>query len=231
MRRDAARGTRRRRPAKIARRSIVPGRASPYPVGMVRIVPLDESTFDDFAVMARRTAPLPMCWCQHWRMRSRDFAKAKVPELRQRLRDQAAGPIAPGLVAIEDEADAPRVVGWVGLGPRTDFERIVRSRVIPTIDERPAWAITCFAVPAAARGRGIARALLEAAIAYAAANGAERIEAYPVVVDEDGGTARPDAVFTGTLPMFQRAGFRVVADRASDPSATNRRVVVRRELV
>jgi ribosomal protein S18 acetylase RimI-like enzyme len=207
------------------------GRPPSYAFPVIRVVPLDGSVFDDFALMARRTPPLPMCWCQYWRMRSKDFSAARVPQLRQRLRDQAAGPIAPGLVALEEGTGPGQVVGWVGLGPRTDFERIVRSRVIPTIDERPAWAITCFAVPAAARGRGIARALLEAAIAYAAANGAERIEAYPVVVDEDGGTARPDAVFTGTLPMFQRAGFRVAADRASDPSATNRRVVVRRELV
>jgi hypothetical protein len=30
--------------------------------------------------------------------------------------------------------------------------------------------------------------------------------------------------------MFERAGFTVVADRASDPSSSNLRVVVRREL-
>lgn len=39
-----------------------------------------------------------------------------------------------------------------------------------------------------------------------------------------------EAAFTGTLPMFERAGFRVVADRASDPSSARQRVVVRREL-
>jgi hypothetical protein len=30
--------------------------------------------------------------------------------------------------------------------------------------------------------------------------------------------------------MFERAGFEVVADRASDPSSSRQRVVVRREL-
>jgi hypothetical protein len=30
--------------------------------------------------------------------------------------------------------------------------------------------------------------------------------------------------------MFERAGFRVVADHASDPSAARQRVVVRREI-
>ena len=69
----------------------------------------------------------------------------------------------PGLVAF----DGDRAVGWVSLGPRTDFERIVRSRVIPTVDDRPVWSIVCFAVSSTARGRGVARALLDAAIAYA----------------------------------------------------------------
>jgi hypothetical protein len=36
-----------------------------------------------------------------------------------------------------------------------------------------------------------------------------------------------EAAFTGTLPMFERAGFRVVAERASDPSSRHPRVVVR----
>ena len=65
----------------------------------------------------------------------------------------------PGLVAFDGE----RAVGWVSLGPRTDFERIVRSRVIPTIDDRPVWSIVCFAVSSSARGQGVARALLDAA--------------------------------------------------------------------
>jgi ribosomal protein S18 acetylase RimI-like enzyme len=122
-----------------------------------------------------------------------------------------------------------RAVGWVSLGPRTDFERIVRSKVIPTIDDRPVWSIVCFAVSASARGRGIARALLDGAVAYARDQGAEALEAYPVAVG-DGEGIHPESAFTGTLPMFERAGFMVVAERASDPSASTPRVVVRREL-
>jgi hypothetical protein len=55
------------------------------------------------------------------------------------------------------------------------------------------------------------------------------LEAYPVSIDA-GEPINPDAAFTGTLPMFERAGFRVVADRASDPSSAHQRVVVRRKL-
>jgi ribosomal protein S18 acetylase RimI-like enzyme len=117
----------------------------------------------------------------------------------------------------------------VSLGPRTDFGRIVRSRVIPKIDDRPVWSIVCFAVSASARGQGVGRALLDAAVAYARERGADALEAYPVRV-EDGEAIHPDSAFTGTLPMFERAGFEVVADRASDPSSKTQRVVARLEL-
>ena len=191
----------------------------------LEVKPLTGETWDALAELFREGGDPRWCWCQHWRLRSKDMAAAKVPQLRARLHDQATSPEPPGLVAFDGE----RAVGWVSLGPRTDFERIVRSRVIPTIDDRPVWSIVCFAVSSTARGQGVARALLDAAIAYARERGADAVEAYPVAIDGDD-AINADAAFTGTLPMFERAGFQVVADRASDPSSSNRRVVVRREL-
>jgi ribosomal protein S18 acetylase RimI-like enzyme len=186
---------------------------------------LTGETWEALAELFREGGDPRWCWCQYWRLRSKDMAAAKVPQLRERLHDQARSAQPPGLVAFDGE----RAVGWVSLGPRAEFERIVRSRVIPTIDDRPVWSIVCFAVTASARGRGVARTLLDAAIDFARAQGADALEAYPVAV----GTGEPihsDAAFTGTLPMFERAGFRVVADRASDPSSQHQRVVVRTEL-
>ena len=191
----------------------------------LEVKPLTGETWDALAELFREGGDPRWCWCQHWRLRSKDMAAAKVPQLRQRLHDLATSTEPPGLVAFDGE----RAVGWVSLGPRTDFERIVRSRVIPTIDDRPIWSIVCFAVSTTARGQGVARALLDGAMAYARKRGADAVEAYPVAID-NGEPIHPDAAFTGTLPMFERAGFRVVADRASDPSSSHRRVVVRREL-
>ena len=191
----------------------------------VEVRPLTSETWDALAALFREGGDPRWCYCQFWRLRSRDFAALKVPQLRQRLHDQAKSDQPPGLVAF----DGDRAVGWVSLGPRSDFERIVRSKVIPTIDDRPVWSIVCFAVSASARGQGVARALLEAAMDPARSRGAEALEAYPVRVG-DADAIHPDAAFTGTLPMFERAGFAVVADRASDPSSSNQRVVVRKSL-
>jgi ribosomal protein S18 acetylase RimI-like enzyme len=191
----------------------------------VDVRPLTPATWDALAALFREGGDPRWCWCQFWRLRSKDFAALKVPQLRERLHDQAGSDEPPGLVAFEGD----RAVGWVSLGPRADFERIVRSKVIPTIDERPVWSIVCFAVSSSARGRGVARALLDRAVAHARKGGAEALEAYPVRTDE-AEAIHPESAFTGTLPMFERAGFHIVAERASDPSSSNQRVVVRKEL-
>jgi ribosomal protein S18 acetylase RimI-like enzyme len=191
----------------------------------IEIRPLTADTWDALAELFREGGDPRWCWCQFWRLRSKDFGAFKVPQLRARLHDQARSDQPPGLVAF----DGGRAVGWVSLGPRADFERIVRSKVIPAIDDRPVWSIVCFAVSSSARGRGVARALLEGAVAYAREQGAKGLEAYPVRAGQ-GDAISPESAFTGTLPMFERAGFRVVADRASDPAGSNQRVVVRRQL-
>ena len=202
----------------------------------LRIVPLTPETWNALVELFREGGDPRWCWCQYWRLRARDFAALKVPELRARLAAQAASPEPPGLVALElddggrtDADGRERAVGWVSLGPVTTFERIVRSRVIPRIDDRPVWSIVCFAVSASARGRGVGTALLEAAIAYARERGAVALEGYPIV-PEPGEPVVAESAFSGTLPMFERAGFTVVADRASDPSSRYRRVVARLEL-
>ena len=188
------------------------------------IEPLTADRFEALASFFKEGGDASWCWCQFWRLRSKDFGEAKVPQLRGRLRDLAAAPLAPGLVAFRGE----RAVGWCSLGPREDFERLERSRVIPRVEGTAVWSVVCFAVSKSARGEGVASTLLGGAVEWAREQGARVLEAYPVDVD-DGATIDADAAYTGTLPMFERAGFRVVAP--TDSKASGRpRVVVRRDL-
>ena len=194
------------------------------PGGGVRIEPLSATTWPALEAFFRQGGDPRWCWCQYWRLRSKDFAALRVPQLRDRLRSAADGPHSPGLVALRDGA----AVGWVSVGPRAAFERIERSRVIPRVDDAPTWSIVCFAVAGSARGEGVGAALLDAAVAFASANGATTIEAYPVDLPA-GGALHPEAAFTGTLAMFERAGFRVASETTSTAGG-HPRVVVRRDL-
>lgn len=89
---------------------------------------------------------------------------------------------------------------------------MLRSPVHKPIDDvSGVWAVTCFFVAKDARGHGVTTALLDAAVAYAKRNGALALEAYP----NDVGEERPaDAsMWRGSLALFERAGFEVVARR------------------
>ena len=112
---------------------------------------------------------------------------------------------APGLLAFE--GDEP--VGWIAIAPRSELARIEASRATPRVDDVEVWVIPCLTVRKTARGRGIAIALIQAAVAYATEQGAPAIEAYPRA-----GAARTgdDNAYFGTEPLFRRAGFRVVRE-------------------
>jgi GNAT superfamily N-acetyltransferase len=75
------------------------------------------------------------------------------------------------LLAFEGEEP----VGWIAIAPRTELRRIERSRVTPRVDDEDVWVIPCITVRPSARGRGIAVALIRAAVAYAARWGRPRL--------------------------------------------------------
>ena len=130
---------------------------------------------------------------------------------------------APGLIVYRDG----RAVGWVSLAPRAAYERLAHSTVLAPVDDRAVWSIVCFVVGRRERGQGIAVALLNAAIEHARANGAKTLEAYPA---DTGGSRIPSPnAYKGTLSMFERAGFTVVARRRF-PAANGDQPIVRLEL-
>jgi GNAT superfamily N-acetyltransferase len=190
----------------------------------VVVQPLTTRTFDALAALFLEGGDPRSCWCMFWRLSGKDFAAAKVPQLRTGLEELAAGPRPPGLVALRGD----RAVGWCSLGPREDFQRLERSRVIPRVDDKRVWSIVCFAVSKTARGEGVAAALLEAAVDWARDQGAKILEAYPVEI-ETGATMNADSAYTGTVAMFERTGFTVVSSTGSK-AAGRPRVVVRRAL-
>jgi GNAT superfamily N-acetyltransferase len=110
---------------------------------------------------------------------------------------------APGLLAFQE--DEP--VGWIAIAPRRELARIAASRATPPVDEQDVWVIPCVTVRKSARGRGIAVALIRAAVAYAQEQGASIVEAYPRAGNEKTGD---DNIYFGTETMFQRAGFQTV---------------------
>ena len=148
------------------------------------------------------------CWCMFPRLTDSQVRELPGSGSRsQRQRDAMTSLSrrrrAPGLLAFEGSEP----VGWIAVAPRSELGRIEASRTTPRVDAVDVWVIPCITVRKAARGRGIALASIEAAVAYAAEKGAPAVEAYPRA-----GSARTgdDNAFYGTEPLFRRAGFRVI---------------------
>ena len=148
------------------------------------------------------------CWCQYYRWSSSDFARLGAGGGRTALQRQVEAGPPPGLIAYLGGVP----VGWVGVGVRDDMERLVRSRTIPRIDDRPVWSILCFLVRPGYRRRGVTRALVDGIVAAARAAGAPGVEAYPI--DADGHRLDPTLSYVGFTSTFERAGFRRVVETA-----------------
>jgi GNAT superfamily N-acetyltransferase len=98
-------------------------------------------------------------------------------------------------------------VGWCQLGPRDRLEKLAgQFELEPDPDT---WAVSCFLVAPSHRGRGVASALLDAAIERACLEGAVRLEGYA----RPGVTAADDA-WTGPRRLFDRRGFHSVRNVA-----------------
>lgn len=174
--------------------------------------PLTPSRWPDLEALfnAKGCAVARGCWCMCYRRsgprgplpRGVTEAQANRAELKALV---DAGTV-PGLIGYCGMVP----VGWVSLGPRQEYARLRRSRVMKAVDDQPVWSVICFVVPAEFRGQGVARALLDGAIAYAKKHGATLLEAYPV--DKPAKSADDDMWF-GAKSMYDRAGFEEVARR------------------
>lgn len=186
------------------------------------IRPLTRDTWPALSALFSAGGDPKWCWCMFWRKPGSNWTNTTAEENRDDLRALVEAGVAPGLVALRDGV----AIGWVGLGPREAFGRLERSRTIPMLPGDGVWAINCFVVARGARRTGVASALLAAAVTYARDHGARIVEGYPV--DTTGGRIASASVYTGTLAMFERAGFTIAAETTSKPAPGRLRKVVRR---
>lgn len=186
------------------------------------IEPLSAATWPALAALFEAGGDPKWCFCQFWRKPGSNWTNTTQAQNRADLEAQLDDPLPPGLVAMH----GGEAVGWVAVAPRDGYPRLTRSRTIPQLPGDDVWSITCLAVRRTARRAGLASALVEAATAFALEHGAAIVEGYPVATQ--GSRLSAASVYTGTLSMFQRAGFAEAAPTTSHPAPGRSRVVMRR---
>jgi GNAT superfamily N-acetyltransferase len=188
----------------------------------ITVRPASGDRFEDLAAVLRpKREAASACWCVSYRLPGRQAVS--VPEREAYMRGLCESGQPPGVLAYID--DTP--VGWCSVSPRAGLSRLVNSRTIPKVDDRPVWSVICFVVRAGYRRKGVAAAMLDGAVEYARSQGAQVVEGYPL--DTDGAKLSATFAYVGTVAMFERAGFSRVMPTTSSHSGVLR-WVMRREV-
>jgi GNAT superfamily N-acetyltransferase len=188
----------------------------------IRVAPIARAPWRDVETVFGTRGDPAGCWCQYFKVSAETWREGDRDAFREALRTQThASPGGPGLLA--HDGDEP--VGWCAVEPRPRYPALRRSRLLRDVllddpDDETVWAVTCFVVRVGHRRRGVAGALLRAAIEHARDGGARVLEAYPVDSERKAQVSAAE-LYHGPLGLFLAAGF----SETARPSET--RAVVR----
>lgn len=188
---------------------------------------LSPETWPDFESLFSRGGGWDFCWCMHFH-RCRPLPETEKLRRAERSianhRDKKVlvenGHTHGILVYAEGEP-----VGWCQYGRAEELPRIDEDRNYRGLAPKQSgtlWRITCFVVDKRFRRRGIGASALKAALDSIKRQGGGVVEGYPVADWE--GMSFGNSSTHGTVSMFRKEGFRVVAPFGS------RNVLVRRKV-
>jgi len=167
--------------------------------------PLSPTTWPAFArLVEKHNGIFGGCWCISFHL---DPEGGKVPSKYYRKMKEER--VREGRAHAALVFDGQEAVGWCQFGPTVELPNI-RSRKAyeEGLKELPDWRITCFFVDRRRRGNGIATVALREALRMIGQLGGGVVEAYPE--DYTGQKVSSSFLCSGTLGMFEKAGFRKV---------------------
>ena len=176
------------------------------------IHPLTPQRWPDLEAVfaARGCSQARGCWCMYYRESGAQPERAPGVSLAQSRREAFKALVDAGVPTGLLAYRGREPVGWLSIGPREDYAKLKNSPVMKAVDDEPAWSVICFVVPAEHRGQGVARALLDGAIAFARKNRIRLLESYPV---DKAGRSGDENLWFGPKSMYDAAGFEEVARR------------------
>ncbi|HSS57034.1 MAG TPA: GNAT family N-acetyltransferase [Solirubrobacteraceae bacterium] len=168
----------------------------------MRVRPLDETTWPDFAgLVERHDGVWGGCWCMGFHAEGVGRTKTAAQN-----RSEKEGRVREGRAHAALVYDEATCVGWCQFGPTDELPRIKRRRAyLDGLGALPDWRITCFFVDRAYRRRGVASAALDGALGEIARLGGGTVESYPE--DAEGRSVSAGFLHNATVSLFERHGF------------------------
>ena len=170
--------------------------------------PLTQNLWHDFELLFGENGACGGCWCMYWKLRGKEYTENLGDAARQMQKAIIDARTSPGLLAYSEGYP----VGWIAVEPRSAYPKLAHSRILPPVDDRDVWSVTCFYVEKKHRRKNITVELLKAAIQHVRKRGGKILEGYPVDTKKN---APAPFIFTGTASAFRQAGFREVARHAA----------------
>lgn len=194
--------------------------------GKIHCYPADNTRWVDLETLFGKSGAYWGCWCTYWLLSNKDFNNKTGSQKRAVLKNLVVeNSLSPGLLAYIDN----KPVGWCAISPRTKYTRLVKSRVIKPVDDKPVWSVVCFFIHKDYRNRGVATALLQEAVNYARENGAPAIEGYPIYLSSSEEKINTDSAYVGTNSLFEKAGFYKIGNTKAK-GAGKPRIIMRNDL-
>lgn len=167
---------------------------------VLTILPLTAARWADFEALFGAHGAYGGCWCMWWRIPRGEFSRNGGEGNRLAFKALVDAGQITGVLGYR----GGQAVAWCSLAPREDYAALERSRALKRLDGQPVWSLVCFYIARAWRRKGLAKAVLAGALAYARQNGAKMVEAYPV---DAPGNLPPVSSFMGSPGLFRAAGF------------------------
>ena len=163
--------------------------------------PLTLQRWDDFEKLFGTKGAFGGCWCMWWRLTKKQFEAQQGQGNREAMKAIVASGEIPGILAY----NTGEPVAWCSVAPRSSYSSLNRSRVLKPLDEIPVWSIVCMFIKNPFRGKGMATALVRAAIDYVRSQGGSIVEAYPTPPKDH--PLPPYSSFMGLPSIYEDVGF------------------------
>lgn len=151
----------------------------------------------------------------YWRLPHKQYEASKGQGNKEMLKNLIDQKEPLGVLAFDNSAP----IAWCSASPKIKLSRLGTSRLFKKpAEDKGTWSLTCLYVHKDYRGQGMCSKLISAAVAYAFENGADNIEAYPIIPK----SKLPAAfAWVGFAKSFEQAGFKKI-EQVSDTRALMR---------
>lgn len=175
------------------------------------IKPLSPETWDDFESLAlRHNGVWGGCWCI-WFHQSAEIKRGTSEENRALKKSLVMQGKAHAALVYLDGAP----VGWCQYGSPQELPKIYHKKKVESgAYDVPDWRITCIFVDKSHRGKGVAKAAVEGALALIRQAGGGVVETYPQ--NTEGKRISGAFLYNGTQRLFESCGFALIRTKGKN---------------